>query len=100
MRLLVDRLAPTFVQEAARALNISEAKVLKYLQQDIDSGVCATILAITDKPVVRWAHYANAAKFIARKWRPVLAEALTRPDRKSLYKNYDDYLIKYFKGAT
>ena len=99
MQLLTDRLAPTFVQEAARALNDTEAKVRKYLQVDVDSGVCATILAVINKPVVRWTHYAKVAKFIGRKHQPLLVEALTKPDYKGPYEGYDNYLINYFKGA-
>jgi hypothetical protein len=94
MPLLTNRLSPTFIQEAASSLNVPESRVRKGLQRDVDSGVCATILAIIDKPVVRWAHYAKVAKFVGRRYAPLIHTATTSTA------SYDTYLINYFKEAA
>ena len=91
---LTKRLSPTFIQEAACSLNIPESRVRRCLQRDVDSGVCATILAVIDKPIVRWAHYAKVAKFVGRKYAPLVDTATTNTT------DYDTYLINYFKGTT
>ena len=91
---LTKRLSPTFIQEAARSLNIPESRVRRYLQRDVDSGVCATILAVIDKPIVRWTHYAKVAKFVGRKHALLVGTATTNTT------DYDTYLINYFKGTT
>ena len=94
---LTNRLSPNFVQEAAHSLNVSEERVRRCLQHDVDSGVCATILAVINKPVVRAAHYVKVAKFIERKYAP-LRHAAAAGAADSI--DYDTYLINYFKGAA